>query len=537
MEPKKITELPLITNPSLSGLTTVVVSGVTYGTTLESIKTVVVDEQEHTFNGDQVITGNLTVNGQIINIKTIPNITYAELLLLISTSGLTEFSYYVLSDFATTYWMLDGRGNECNGGVPAVGPNEPLVLFATSSFTIDPRVYSVLHHDDIIEYDWDYTKFQDDDAFFNIPNFKGVIEYRKEVIYNNSAGWDIRAVKFRRWESIAPVWDSGTTYNLHDVVKWNNRIYKSMTTNINRDPSLVSSNSDWVMMINQETNVHWNSNASGITFDGVTIYSGPSYFDFDAILLNQPSSYNNEISPSIGTFVLKTSRLLNIILFGVCHDVHIKESCSVLTIGTLSYNLDIRYGCYRMIFGRNNRNILVRSNSNSLIFSEIVYNVDVGNDVNNTLFGYNSNNLILGSNAATITFGVSCRSINIGSYCDSIYIDSNCNKITIGQGCHDIDIESSCSVINMAENCGTIEIGDLSRSLSFDNSCHDIKLPLTSIYNKFQCNTSGDFTGGTLTPHISANYHCDIVKNSAQDVYLTYLDGSNINQFIIVPQL
>ena len=547
MEPKKITELPLITNPSISGLTAVVVSGVTYGTTLESIKDVIVDGQEHTFEGDQIITGNLTVNGQIINTKELPNITYAELLILINSSGLTPFSYYIMTDFATTYWMLDGRGNECNGGIPAVGNNEPLILFATSTFTIDPKVYSVLYHDDIIEYDWDYTKFQDDDAFVNIPNFKGVIEYRKEVINNNSAGWDIREVKFRRWESTAPLWDSGTTYNENDVVLWityddddeilTRMIYKSMSTNINREPSDVSSNSDWVMMINQTDNIHWNSNSSGITFDGITILSGPSYNDFTPILLDNSLSYNNEIKPSIVNFDVSSSRLLNIVLFGLSNNIHISEKSSVLTIGSFSYNLDIRYGCNRMIFGRSNRNILVRSNSTALIFSENVFNIDLGNETNNSLFGLTSNDLTLGTKVSNVTFGVSCKSIFIGSGGDSIFIDSSCTGITIGSGCKNIEIKPSCVVISMSENCSDIIIGSLSRSIVFDNSCHDILLPMNSIYNKFECNASGDLTGSPLDTFVTGNYHCTITTHANLNNYLHYYDINNDPQFIIIPQI
>jgi len=99
MEPKKISELPLTNIVNITGLTAVVQSGITYSASLETLKETIVDSQEHTFEGDQVITGDLTVNGQIINTKAIPNITYAELLNLINTSGFTPFSYFFLQNF------------------------------------------------------------------------------------------------------------------------------------------------------------------------------------------------------------------------------------------------------------------------------------------------------------------------------------------------------------------------------------------------------------------------------------------------------
>lgn len=538
MEPKKISQLPLTTNPSLTGITTVVVSGETYSTSLESLKNIMVDEQEHTFEGNQIITGNLTVNGEIIGKHILPNVTYAELINLINTSGLTPLSYYLLTDFATTYYILDGRGNRVSE-TPVVGEVEPLIIFSTSQYTIDSQVYSTKYHDDIIYYDWDYTKFQTDYSFLEIPNFKGVIEYRKEVIYNNSAGWDIRAVKFRRWESTAPLWLTGTIYQINDITLWNSKIYKSLTINKDKQPDLLTSQAHWVMMINLTNNIHWNTNATGITFDGITIPSGPSYYDFYSILLDHPSSYNNEIGISLVNFGENRSRLLNITLFGASHDIHIKENCSVLTIGNICSNFDIRYGCNRMIFGINNRNILIRSNSNSLIFSEGVSIIDLGVNTNNSLFGYNCNDITVGQNVSNITFGVSCRSINIGSYCNTIFMDTNCSKIKIGSSCHDINIKSSCTIITMNESCSNIDIDNLSRSLIFENTCDGIKLPTKSIYNKFESNSSGDLRDYPISDYAIADYCCTIFKNSEQNVFLRYFDGNNNNNtvFISVPPL
>lgn len=536
MEAKKITELPLTTNPNLSGLTAVVISGETYSTSLESLKNVIVDDVEHTFEGNQIITGDLTVNGKIINTEVLPNITYAELLILISTSGLTEFSYYILTDFATTYWMYDGRGNECNGGVPFVGSVEPLILFATSNNKIDEEVYSLLYHDDEILYDWDYSLFIEDDSFLNIPNFKGVIIHRKESLYNNSAGWDIRTVKFRRWEATAPEWLTGVTYNLNDIVLHDAKIWKSMRPNINREPSSPSSGSDWVMMINMTNNIHWNTNSTGITFGDVYIPSGPSYYDFSTMTLDHGLSYNNTINRSSAVIANKIyTSLLNVVLYGYSHDVHVDNGSYVITIGTFSSKVDIRRGCYYVILGQNNKNILFRTESFGHIFSENVSNVEIGSGSNVCLVGNSCTDIKLDVKTTNVNFGISCKSIYIGSYCSSVFIDTKCEFISIGASSHDIDIESDCKILTMGKNCYNIVIGSLSGNLTFNDSSYNLILPMMSVYTNFNSHSTGDLTGGTLSPYITALYHCTVISNSLFENYLTYYDGTNTQQFILIP--
>ena len=538
MDAQKISEFPSITTPSLSGQTLIVDSGTTYNTTLESLKDVLVDNVEHTFTGNQIITGNLTVNGQIINTADLPNVTYAELLILINTSGLTRFSYYILTDYATTYWMHDGRGNECNGGVPFVGTVEPLILFATSNNRIDSKVYSLIHHDDEILYDWDYSKFIGDDAFVDVPNFKGVIEYRKENFYNNSAGWDIRTVKFRRWESTAPEWVTGVTYNVNEIVLHDAKIWKSMRTNTDREPSLPSSNSDWVMMINMTSNIHWNTNSTGITFGDVYIPSGPSYYDFPTMILDNELTHNISINASnavIGGII--NTRLLNVAIYGYCNNIHIDDGSYVITIGSFSSKIDIRRGCYYIIIGRNNKNLLFRNVSFGHIFSENVSEVEIGTGSNVCLLGNSSSDIKINTKSTNINFGISCKTVYIGSYCDTVFLDTKCEKISIGNGSYNIDMESDCNVITMSENCYGIEIGPLSNTLTFDSSSFNLRLPMMSSFTKFNSHTSGDLTGGTVLPYITSDYHCTVISNSAHDNYITYYDGTNTQQFILIPQI
>lgn len=529
MEAKKITQLPSITTPNLTGLTIVVDSGTTYNTTLESLKNVLVDGQEHTFEGNQTITGNLTVNGQIINTETIPNVTYAELLMLINTSGLTPLSYYLLTDFATTHWFLDGEGFECNDGVPNVGPIEPLILFATTSDSISFKVYSTIYHNDEIEYNWDISDFEFDDAFNTVPNFKGAVTYRREVNRNNSAGWDIRAVKYRKWQSTAPTWDSGTTYYFKEIVIRNSILYVCLYENINRDPSLISSINEWSQLLNLTTNIHWNSNSTGIIFAGIFIPSGPSYYDFYTMELNDSASFNNIIAPAILTpFINSQSSLTNIILLGVSNYITIKDGCQILTIGSGSSKIDLRMGVSRMIIGRNCRNLLIRPNCNRLIFADNVFDVDFYSSCNNNLLGKTCNDITFKINCGNISLGYGCRSIILGPGVDTVSMAGYSNNISIAGDSRYIEFIGISSGVNIGTKCFGMSIL-LSTNIAIDSGCHDLRIPMNSLNSKFESGIDGDCTGST---HIVQPYNSTIFRNAGGNVKLRYYDASNVSQVV-----
>ena len=65
MAGRKISQLTSSLAPSLSGETVVVLSGTTYKTSLDTLRTVLVDSGSHVFNGNQTIKGNLIVSGSL----------------------------------------------------------------------------------------------------------------------------------------------------------------------------------------------------------------------------------------------------------------------------------------------------------------------------------------------------------------------------------------------------------------------------------------------------------------------------------------
>jgi hypothetical protein len=65
MAGKKISQLSSSLSPSLSGFTAVADGGVTYKSSLETLRNVLVDSGSHVFTGNQTIKGNLTVSGSL----------------------------------------------------------------------------------------------------------------------------------------------------------------------------------------------------------------------------------------------------------------------------------------------------------------------------------------------------------------------------------------------------------------------------------------------------------------------------------------
>ena len=139
----------------------------------------------------------------------VTDVTYAELVALIGTSGLEEGCYYRITDFATVHYMIDGYDvfldSESNPEIN-IGTTEPLTVLALSANTISSKVKSELYPDDIILYDWNPDNWKFDLAFSAwdetvLTGFKGVITDRHATFNNVKCGYDCRNVLLRRWEA------------------------------------------------------------------------------------------------------------------------------------------------------------------------------------------------------------------------------------------------------------------------------------------------------------------------------------------------
>ena len=128
MSSKKINQLPSSSLPQLSGVTLVDYSGTTYQTTLQNLKTMLIESGSHTFIGNQTISGSLILNGGFtgsINYNNLSNIPNG----IISSSnqvnltGTTGFSLYSSAQ-ASIDTTQNNRLNTIEGRYVTTGSND-----------------------------------------------------------------------------------------------------------------------------------------------------------------------------------------------------------------------------------------------------------------------------------------------------------------------------------------------------------------------------------------------------------------------------
>ena len=90
MANKKISELTNINNPNLTSITPVVVNNITYKTSLQNLRQVLVDSGSHNFTGSQTINGNLVVSGSLTAQQYIISSSYINIITE-NISGSTSF--------------------------------------------------------------------------------------------------------------------------------------------------------------------------------------------------------------------------------------------------------------------------------------------------------------------------------------------------------------------------------------------------------------------------------------------------------------
>jgi len=222
------------------------------------------------------------------------NITYADLISAITAKTLIPGARYLITDFRTTHYFSDGNTTLLDAINTAT--TEPLIVTATKIDDLNKLAISTVYPQDIIYYDWNPDNWKNDCSFSNclsaepgeetiITGFKGVIYYRKDTINNNTASFDFRGVKFRRWSINAPAWSDAVTYAKNDFVNYNNILYiSSVDNNLNNIPT--ANSYKWVGLVDyvdeNSKYLAWYTDVTNT--DGVFIYNHvktDTYADFN----------------------------------------------------------------------------------------------------------------------------------------------------------------------------------------------------------------------------------------------------------------
>jgi hypothetical protein len=142
---------------------------------------------------------------QIKHTRETIDVTYAELVALITASGLTPSQFYRITDYATKHYMLKYQFDVYDD-VIITGVTEPLIVQAISNDEISTEAKSELFPQDIIHYDWNPENWKYDLGFaaYNeqvVTGWKGTIYFRHDTKNDVLLGYDFRNVKSRRWNS------------------------------------------------------------------------------------------------------------------------------------------------------------------------------------------------------------------------------------------------------------------------------------------------------------------------------------------------
>ena len=477
----------------------------------------------------------------------ITDVTYSELVNLITTNGLTEGLSYLLTDFQTVHYMFDGgtRTDEIN-----TCPVEPLLLTADSPNTFKPEVYSSLYPQDIITYDWKSDYFIQDVAFSDfdingggtlmnpdltnvtlIPNYKGVIYKREDTRNNVKLGYDFRHVKFRRWKRNDQLWDSGTTYNIKDKVQVTGStggVYSSLVSaNTN---NAVTDVDYWTKIVDYVDTEYWNIKSSTssdpldyidcLTFQGFDEWNNyeVSVKNVDIKNVNDTySQFSGYMGSSLSNSVFYLGGSDDTYQSYTTFDINADSFFELNTIGNYFYNNTIGNNFSSNTIGNYFHNNTIGINFNTNTIGNNFYYNTIGNN-----FYYNT----IGINFYINTIGISFQNNTIGNNFTTNTIGNNFTTNTIGNDFY-------TNTIGNSFNTNTI-IGDNFYYNTIFNLITYLSIPtgVTFQYNTIKDGLSFSGIDFTLATHVYAAYNTEILKTPNGTLKLMYVDDSGVQQIV-----
>lgn len=462
------------------------------------------------FNGNLYIWNGITWNSTDASNTSYILKIYRDIVSDISNSELIPGATYVITDYQTVHFFLDGDSTILSD--VNIGPIEPIVVTATSENTISSIAYSLVHPQDILHYDWNpdnwlgNKSFSDIDATYDIETssivdgFKGVITYREDTIKKNITGFDFKNVKNRRWaiDITTMTWSSAITYAKGAYVSDGvNKVYKSKKEGNNNH--VVTDAEWWQMAIDCTQDVYWSWSESD--FFGMDI-NASDYVDrytFDADKDRENKFANNFIGPKHSFFDDPefVALIPNIVYYIInngydnqCTDNHINGGSY---FGNSTF---IGNSFQSNKIGNNlNFNIIVDNFNDNLIGDNLVYNMIWGD--------FNAN--IIGNDFGYNTVGNGFNNNTIGNIFGSNVIDELFQSNMIGNSFKLNIIANTFSLNTIGNTFQSNTIGD-----SFSSNTIGNNFDSNIIGNYFQINKIGNYFGNNT---IGNNFDSNIIGN------------------------
>jgi len=425
----------------------------------------------------------------------ITEVTYSELVSLIDNSLLEEGLQYLITDFATTYWLVDCNSNyilDDGDKIIKTGINEPLLVTAISNNKLAPEAHSALYPRDIIHYNYNNSdrtepQFFDGDSY--VSGLKGVITYRKNTTYNIASPNDWRNIIYRLWSISQAEWSVEQEYHENDFVQVGAYIYKAKGTNTGVEP-----------IVTEGWEVYWTDlhiklgfksfkpdYYMGSEFIGMPILDIDSYEDTPMINgdvdVNYGDSRNIVIEGAFG-FTFMCLRDCYDMTFGAgCGAMTFGSSCNTMTFGSSCYSMTFDSRCNTMTFGSSCYSMTFDSWCNTMTFDSGCYSMTFGSSCGTMTFGSGCGamtfgtecySLTFGAGCGTMTFGSDCFSMTFGSSCYSMTFGSSCGAMTFGSSCGTMTFDSGCDTMTFGAGCGTMTFGSGCGAMTFGSGCYSM---------------------------------------------------------------
>jgi len=347
------------------------------------------------------------------------NVTYSELTNLISANGLKPLQNYLITDYQTVHRIPNT--SDIN-----TGDIEPLLVTSISRNKLKPEAYSSLFPQDVIYYN------HINDQTIAPGCTMGYIYRRIDTTQNNDICFDFRQAKFRRWEiNVTNVWESGITYDINDVVTYNDYIYVSLSDNNSDDVTSIywsnpTNSTNWLLYpFKNLTYSSYYNYYSTFNIGGAVIPITSNYQDYT--MWGNWNHYYNSINNTIFSYTVGSYENMysfnTVILEGNFYNNTIYGGNNEGSTGQSSMNNTISGFCYNnIIYGGFSGNIIGREFYNNTIKNRFSGNLIEGGFYNNSI----------GSNFSSNTVGSAFFDNTIGSYFDANTLGSNFYDNNIG---------------------------------------------------------------------------------------------------------
>jgi hypothetical protein len=349
----------------------------------------------------------------------VTDILYADLATAIAGDDLVPLAWYRITDFSTKHWIISSDPAEYftdDDNDVITGANEPLLVQAISTGALGTTCLSETYPADILRYDWDPANWTTDPSIYEpsemglVSGFKGVITYRHDTISDNSAYYDWRNAKTRRWAAIAPAWSAGS-YDAGSLVTVGNYIYYAVVTTSGQPPA----SHDWSILVSitGTLGVYWGAASWGISIIPCDPDDHIDILTFPADLSDVKRNHLGPGPSVLGKLcVIGSACQDNTIVFPSSHDIDsnswsntLGPNCERNVLAAWSvYNVLGSY-CSDNLFGYGAvaNNFMIAANGNVLCGSCAAI-VTVGSNINANVFGQGCQDFILGANESSHVF-------------------------------------------------------------------------------------------------------------------------------------